>query len=65
MREAATLASTASPSAPPIMKAVLTTPDASPASVGSTPLIAASRIGLNVIPPPMPSSIMPGRTSVE
>ena len=34
VRAAARLASTASPSAPPIMKAVLTTPEARPASLG-------------------------------
>ena len=60
---AATLASTARPSAPPIMNEVLTTPEASPASSGSTSLIAASSTGLNAMPAPMPSRIMLGRTS--
>ena len=63
MREAARLASTASPSAPPIMNAVLTTPEARPASLGSTSLIAASSTGLNAMPAPKPSRIMLGRTS--
>ena len=64
VRDAARLASTARPSAPPIMNAVLTTPEASPASSGATSLIAASRTGLNAMPAPMPSRIMLGRTSV-
>ena len=63
VREAARLASTARPSAPPIMKAVLTTPEASPASLGLTSLIAASSTGLKAIPAPRPSRIMLGRTS--
>ena len=45
------------------MKAVLTIPDASPASLGSTSPIAASSSGLKVMPPPMPIRIMPGSTS--
>ena len=63
VRDAARLASTASPSAPPIMNDVLTTPEASPASLWSTSLIAASSTGLNAIPAPTPSRIMLGRTS--
>ena len=63
MREAARLASTARPSAPPIMNAVLTTPEARPASLGSTSLIAASSTGLNAMPAPKPSRIMLGSTS--
>ena len=64
MRDAATLASTASPSAPPIMNAVLTIPDTRPDSCGSTSLIAAISTGLNAIPAPIPSSTMPGSTSI-
>ena len=63
VRDAAMLASTASPSAPPIMNAVLTMPEASPDSSGATSLIAASRTGLNAMPAPMPSRIMLGSTS--
>ena len=63
MRDAARLARTARPSAPPIMNAVLTMPEASPDSSGSTSLIAASSTGLNAMPAPKPSRIMLGRTS--
>ena len=63
VRAAATLASTARPSAPPIMKEVLTTPEASPDSSGLTSLIAASSSGLNAMPTPKPSRIMVGSTS--
>ena len=59
------LASTASPSAPPIMNAVLTTPEASPDSSGATSLIAASSTGLNAMPAPIPSRIMLGSTSTR
>ncbi len=45
------------------MNDVLTMPEASPESAGSTPLIAASRTGLNAMPAPVPSRIMPGSTS--
>ena len=62
MREAARLASTARPSAPPIMKAVLTTPEARPAWLGSTSFMAASSTGLNARPAPRPSSTMLGST---
>ena len=61
VRDAATLARTASPSAPPIMNEVLTMPEASPDSLGSTSLIAASSIGLKAIPAPKPSRIMLGQ----
>lgn len=61
---AAMLASTARPSAPPIMKAVLTTPEARPDSLGLTSLIAASSSGLKAMPAPRPSSSMPGSTSI-
>ena len=64
VRVAARLARTARPSAPPIMNAVFTTPDARPDSSGFTSLIAASSIGLNAMPAPKPSRIMLGRTSV-
>ena len=64
VREAARLASTARPSAPPIMNAVLTTPEASPDSSGATSLMAASSIGLKAIPAPKPSRIMAGSTSI-
>ena len=63
VREAARLARTARPTAPPIMNDVLTTPEASPASSGSTPPMAASRIGLKAIPAPTPTEIV-GRTSI-
>ncbi len=53
----------ARPSAPPIMNAVLTTPEASPDSLGSTSLMAASSTGLNAMPAPKPSRIMLGSTS--
>ena len=62
-REAARLARTARPSAPPIMNAVLTTPEASPDSSGATSLMAASNIGLKAMPAPKPSTIMLGSTS--
>src|SRR5215218_7831114 len=52
----------ARPRAPPIMKLVLTTPEARPASCGSTSPIAASRTGLNAIPAPRPSRTIAGRT---
>ena len=58
--DAARLARTASPSAPPIMKDVLTTPEARPASLGSTSPTAASSTGLKAIPAPSPSRIMAG-----
>ena len=45
------------------MNEVFTTPDASPASLGSTSLIAASSTGLNAVPAPKPRRIMLGRTS--
>ena len=45
------------------MKDVLTTPEARPASLGSTSLIAASNTGLKAIPAPSPSRIMAGSTS--
>src|SRR5262245_12181775 len=47
------------------MKAVLTTPDASPESSGFTSLIAPNNSGLNAMPAPMPSSVMPGNTSIQ
>ena len=62
MRAAARLARTASPSAPPIMNEVLTTPEARPDSLGATSLIAASSTGLKAMPAPRPSRIMPGST---
>ena len=63
VRAAATLASTARPSAPPIMNDVLTMPDASPDSSGLTSLIAASNSGFIAIPIPIPRMTMLGRTS--
>jgi hypothetical protein len=44
VRAADRLASTPSPSDPPIMNAVLTTPEARPESLGSTSLIATSTV---------------------
>src|SRR6185436_19460545 len=58
----ASVASTARPSAPPIMKAVLTTPEARPDSLGATSLIATSRMGLSAMPQPTPSNTMQGST---
>src|ERR1051326_8487750 len=52
----------ASPSAPPIMNDVLTTPEARPDSSGGTSCIAASITGLSAMPQPMPRSSMPGMT---
>src|SRR4029453_17886955 len=63
VREAARLARIAKPRAAPIMNDVLTTPDASPASLGSTSLIAASSTGLRAMPEPKPRRIMLGSTS--
>ena len=63
VRDAARLASTANPSAPPIMNAVLTTPEARPASSGATSLIAARSTGFIAMPTPRPSTIMLGSTS--
>ena len=45
------------------MNEVLTTPEARPASCGSTSPIAASRTGLKAIPAPAPSSSIEGSTS--
>ena len=45
------------------MNDVFTTPEARPASFGSTSLIAASSTGLNAMPAPRPSRIMLGSTS--
>ena len=45
------------------MNEVLTIPEARPASLGSTSLIAARSTGLKAMPAPMPSRIMLGRTS--
>jgi hypothetical protein len=58
------LTRTARPSAPPIMNEVLTTPEASPDSCGSTSPIAASSTGLNAMPAPIPSSTIAGSTSI-
>ncbi len=55
MRIAARLARNASPSDPPIMKDVFTTPDARPESSGPTSLIAAMSTGLNAMPAPRPT----------
>ena len=43
---------------------MLTTPEARPASWGSTSPIAASSTGLKAMPAPMPSSTIEGSTSV-
>jgi len=47
------------------MKEVLTSPEASPDSLGSTSLIAASRTGLKAMPAPKPRRIMLGSTSTR
>ena len=47
------------------MNDVLTMPDASPDSSGSTSLIAASSTGLNAMPAPKPSRHMLGKTSIQ
>ena len=46
----AMVASTASPTDPPICRAVLSTPDANPASVKATPLVAAEARGVKSRP---------------
>ena len=50
VRDVERLTRTARPSAPPIMNEVLTTPEASPDSCGSTSPIAASSTGLKAMP---------------
>ena len=52
----ATVAAIATPSAPPICCEVLISPDASPASCGSTPASAAIDIGMNENAMPTPTS---------
>ena len=47
------------------MKAVLTTPEASPDSLGSTSLIAAISTGFIAIPTPIPRMIIAGSTSSQ
>ena len=47
------------------MNAVFTTPDARPASLCSTSLIAASSTGLNARPAPIPNTIIAGMTSTK
>ena len=47
------------------MNDVLTIPEARPASLGSTSLMAARSTGLNAIPAPIPSRIMLGSTSTR
>lgn len=61
--EAARLAKIASPSEPPIMKDVFTTPDASPESSFFTSDMAARSMGLNVMPAQNQSNTMLGSTS--
>jgi hypothetical protein len=63
LRASAMLASTASPSAPPIMNDVFATPEARPASLGATSLMAASSTGLSATATPTPSRIIAGSTS--
>ena len=64
VRHAARLARTASPTAPPIMNAVFTIPEASPESSGLTSPIAAISTGLNAMPAPNPIRIVAGSTSI-
>jgi hypothetical protein len=52
VRWVATVASSASPTEPPIRCDVLTSPDASPASVRRTPVVAAIVAGTNEKPIP-------------
>ncbi len=56
------VASTASPSAPPTCAVVLTRPEARPASCGSTPDIARFISAGKHMPAPMPSSSIEGIT---
>jgi hypothetical protein len=51
VRAAARLASIARPSAPPVMKAVLTTPEARPACSGSTSFIATREASVKTAVP--------------
>src|SRR5664279_3965772 len=60
----ATVAAIATPSAPPICCDALSSPDASPASCGSTPASAAIDIGMNENAMPTPTNRYPGRRFV-
>ena len=63
MRVAASVATTASPSAPPTCTVVLTRPDARPASLGVAPDIASFISAGNALPMPAPIRIIVGRMS--
>src|SRR5260221_14612425 len=60
----ATVAAIATPIAPPTCCAALISPDASPASCGSTPASAAIDIGVNENAMPTPTIRYPGRRCV-
>src|SRR4051794_1351786 len=64
VRATAMVARIASPSEPPICRAVLTRPDASPASCGALPAIAAMVTGTNARPTPSAVMISAGKTSI-
>ena len=63
MRLVESVASTASPRAPPTCMVVLTRPEARPASSGFTPVIARVMIDGNESPAPIPTSTIAGSTS--
>ena len=65
MRLVESVASTASPRAPPTCRVVLTRPEARPASSGRTPVIARVITEGNESPAPMPISTIAGSTSVQ
>lgn len=52
VRAAATVESTARPSAPPIVREVLTSPETSPASPGAAPEVASVASGVEASPAP-------------
>ena len=63
VREIATVETTATPSAAPIWKVVLLSPEASPAWCSGTPARAAIETVTNVSPTPGPQSSRPRKTS--
>ncbi len=61
--EAAIVFSSAVPIAPPTCCEVLTIAEATPASRGSTPVVARDIAGMNAVPMPRPSRSMPGSST--
>jgi hypothetical protein len=57
-----TVASTATPSTPPISRIVFVAPDACPASLGRTELSTAFAAGANTSAIPVPAITKPGRS---